>query len=62
MIYVVPFAFVNYFPAQYLLRKADMVQYTEIFMYLTPVVGVVMYLLAYGFWRFSVKYYKSSGN
>ena len=62
MIYVVPFAFVNYFPAQYLLRKPDMAQYPEIYMYLTPVVGVGMYLLAYGFWRFSVKYYKSSGN
>ncbi len=62
MIYVVPFAFVNYFPAQYLLRKADMVQYPEMFMYITPVVGMVMYLMAYGFWRFSVKYYKSSGN
>ena len=62
MIYVVPFAFVNYFPAQFLLRKPDMAQYPEIFMYITPVVGVVMYLLAYGFWRFSVRYYKSSGN
>lgn len=62
MIYVVPFAFVNYFPAQYLLRKEDMAQYPEVFMYITPVVGVCMYLLAYGFWRFSVKYYKSSGN
>lgn len=62
MIYVVPFAFVNFFPAQYLLRKPDMMQYPEIFMYLTPTIGVVMYMLAYGFWRFSVKYYKSSGN
>ena len=29
MIYVVPFAFVNYFPAQYLLRKSDMAAYRE---------------------------------
>ncbi|MBQ9700671.1 MAG: ABC-2 family transporter protein [Lachnospiraceae bacterium] len=62
MIYVVPFAFVNYFPAQFLLRKEDMALYPEVYMYLTPLVGLVMYLLAYGFWRFSVKYYKSSGN
>ncbi len=62
MIYVVPFAFVNYFPAQYLLRKEDMAQYPEIYMYLTPVVGVGLYLLAYVFWRFSIRYYKSSGN
>jgi len=62
MIYVVPFAFVNYFPAQFLLRKEDMAQFPEIYMYLTPVVGLLMYLVAYGFWRYSIKYYKSSGN
>ncbi len=62
MIYVVPFAFVNYFPAQFLLRKDDMSAYPAFFMYLTPLVGIVMYLLAYGFWRISIKYYKSSGN
>ena len=61
MIYVMPFAFVNYFPAQYLLRKEDMT-YPSIYMYLTPVVGVVMYLLAYAFWRYSIRFYKSSGN
>ena len=62
MIYVMPFAFVNYFPAQYLLRKDDMSAYPEIFMYITPVIGIVMYLLAYLFWRFSIRFYKSSGN
>lgn len=62
MIYVVPFAFVNYFPAQFMLRKPDMEAYPQIYMYLSPVVGVVIYLLAYGFWRISVKRYTSTGN
>lgn len=62
MIYVVPFAFVNYFPAQFLLRKPDMAQYPEVFMYITPIVGLTLYVLSYVFWRFSLKYYKSSGN
>ena len=62
MTFVVPFAFVNYFPAQFLLRKDDMVNYPAVFMYITPLVGLLMYLLAYAFWRFSIKYYKSSGN
>lgn len=61
MIYVMPFAFVNYFPAQFLLRKSDM-SYSEIYMYLTPIVGTVMYLAAYLFWRFGIRFYKSSGN
>lgn len=62
MIYVVPFAFVNYFPAQYLLRKPDMAQYPTVFLYLTPVIGAGMYALAYWFWRVSLRHYKSSGN
>lgn len=62
MMYVVPFAFVNYFPAQYLLRKSDMMQYPQIYIYLTPVLGLTMYAAAYIFWRFSIKSYKSSGN
>ena len=62
LIYIVPFAFVNYFPSQYLLRKEDMQAYPEVFMYLTPVIGVIMWILAYCFWRYSIRYYKSSGN
>lgn len=62
MIYVVPFAFVNYFPAQYLLRKEDMAGYPAVYMYLTPVVGICLYLASYGFWRCSIRFYKSSGN
>ena len=62
MIYVVPFAFVNYFPAQYLLRKPDMAQYPAIYMYLAPIVGVIVYGAAYIFWSISVKRYQSTGN
>ncbi len=62
MIYVVPFAFVNYFPAQFLLRKEDMLLYNEAYMYVAPFVGVAIYILAYIFWRISVKRYTSTGN
>lgn len=62
LIYVVPFAFVNYFPAQYLLRKADMANYNEVYIYIAPVVGVVVYAAAYLFWRVSVRRYYSTGN
>lgn len=40
----------------------DMAQHPDVFMYLTPVIGTGMYLLAYWFWKYSLKYYKSSGN
>lgn len=62
LIYVVPFAFVNYFPAQYLLRKEDMANYPEVYIYLAPLVGVAVYAAAYLFWRVSVRRYVSTGN
>lgn len=62
LIYVIPFAFVNYFPAQYLLRKPDMSGYPQVYMYMAPAVGVLVYGVAYLFWRVSVKRYKSTGN
>lgn len=61
LIFVVPFAFVNYFPAQFFLKKMDMV-YPDFVYYLTPIVGIVLFLLSYLFWRISLKKYKSSGN
>ena len=62
MIYLVPFAFVNYFPAQYLLRKEDMQAFPVAYIYVAPVVGIVLYFLSYLFWRVSVRFYKSTGN
>ncbi len=62
MIYVVPFAFVNYFPAQYLLRKEDMALYNDAYMYIAPLVGIGIYLVAYVFWRVSIRRYTSTGN
>ena len=33
-----------------------------IVIYLTPLIGILLYLLSYGFWRISVRFYKSTGN
>lgn len=62
LMFVIPFAFVNYFPAQYLLRKEDMAAYPEWFMYLSPLVAAVSFSVAYLFWKFSLRYYKSTGS
>ena len=45
LIFVVPFAFVNYFPAQFLLHKPDMATYPGWFMYISPFVGIILYII-----------------
>jgi ABC-2 type transport system permease protein len=62
LIFVIPFAFVSYFPAQYFLRKPDLAMFWNGFLYLTPVVGIVMFTVVYVFWNFGLKHYSSAGN
>lgn len=62
MMTIVPFAFVNYFPAQYLLRNDDMKMYPKIMIYLSPFIAVFLLALSYIFWRESIKRYTSTGN
>ena len=62
LMFVVPFAFVNYFPAQFFLRKPDMAAFWTGYLYLTPVLSVVLFFLAFQVWRFSLKRYASVGN
>ncbi|RAZ44071.1 ABC transporter permease, partial [Klebsiella oxytoca] len=49
LIIFVPFAFVNYFPAQFLIKNEDMGAYPSVFLYLSPVVGGIMLLVSYLF-------------
>ena len=62
LMFIVPFAFVNYFPAQYLLRNEDMEFYKDFFIYCSPFVAVFMMIISYLFWRVSIKKYSSTGN
>ncbi|PYG89572.1 ABC-2 type transport system permease protein [Ruminiclostridium sufflavum DSM 19573] len=62
LIFVVPFAFVSYFPAQYFIRKPDLDMFWNGYLYLTPLVGAAMFVLVYIFWRAGLKRYSSAGN
>ena len=60
--YVVPLAFVNYFPALYILGKADPLHAPPIVRLLSPVAAGVMVALAWVVWRLAVRHYRSSGS
>lgn len=59
---IVPYAFINFYPAQYFLRKDDFMIFHPVFQYLTPAVGIVLLILAYRFWLLGVNSYKSTGS
>ncbi|MDD5190636.1 MAG: ABC-2 family transporter protein [Dehalococcoidales bacterium] len=59
--FIIPFAFVGFYPAQYLLGKGPTL-FHPILQYSAPVVGVGMCLGAYQFWRAGINHYESTGS
>lgn len=58
-----PFAFMNYFPATFLLHKSeDALQLNPAVGLLTPVVGLLAVSLAYAFWRSGLNRYQGTGS
>ena len=61
--FVIPFAFMNYFPATFLLHKSeDGLHLNPIIGLFTPVVGVVVFALGYVFWRSGIDRYQGTGS
>jgi ABC-2 type transport system permease protein len=61
--FVLPFAFMNYFPATYLLHKSeDGLNLNPAIGLFTPLVGLVVFLGAYAFWRVGINRYQGTGS
>lgn len=56
--FVLPFGFINYYPAQTFLGKG-LWMYTA---YLTPLIGLIAFAIAYSAWKFGIKNYTSTGS
>lgn len=60
--FVIPFAFLNFYPAHYILNKTGDILFHPILQYGTPFVGVTMFFFAYRFWKMGVNRYESTGS
>jgi ABC-2 type transport system permease protein len=58
MTFVIPFGFINYYPAQVFLGKGIWMQAA----YLSPLVGVISLAVAYLIWTGGLKHYSSTGS
>ena len=61
VVFVVPLAFVAYFPALYLLGKDDALGLPDELRYASPLVAVLTTLAAAAVWRNAVRHYRSAG-
>lgn len=61
--FILPFAFMNYFPATYLLQKAETgLHLNPAVGLLTPAIGIAWFALAYAFWRHGLTRYQGTGS
>ena len=61
--FVLPFAFMNYFPATYFLQKAETgLHLNPAVGLLTPVIGLAWIGVAYAFWIFGLRHYQGTGS
>lgn len=59
--YFVPAIFLNYYPALYFLGKPDPFNFPPFAPFLSPFVGLAIFLAALAFWQFGMKHYQSTG-
>lgn len=59
--YIVPFIFLNYYPALYVLGKPDPLGFPACAPFLAPLVAVWMGAAALIFWAYGLKHYQSTG-
>ncbi len=62
LIFVIPMAFVNYFPALYLLGRPDPLGLPYFMRFLFPLASAMMMAPALKFWDYGVNHYKSTGS
>jgi len=60
--YVIPAAFLNYYPALYILGIPDPFGLPEWVAFLAPVAGISLLATAMAFWRFGINHYQSTGS
>ena len=60
--FVIPAAFVSYFPSLYVLGKDDPLGFPRFLQFASPIVAVVVCVVAGLVWRFAVRHYRSTGS
>jgi ABC-2 type transport system permease protein len=60
--FVLPIAFIAYLPATVLLGRTDELSVHPALAYAAPVIGVLLFMLAYWFWQHELRAYQSAGH
>ena len=59
---IVPYSFISFYPAQYFLEKNDFLMFNPIIQFISPIIGIISFGLAYKLWLIGIKSYSSTGS
>jgi len=59
--YIIPFIFLNFYPALYILDKPDPLHFPPYAPFIAPMVALSFFAVALWFWRLGINHYQSSG-
>jgi len=60
--FIFPLAFINFYPAGYFLHKSGQFMFHPVLQFMTPVVGLIIFLSSLLLWRYGINRYQSTGN
>lgn len=60
--FILPYAFINFYPSQFFLNKHDFLIFHPLFQFLSPVFGIILFAIAYVLWLVGINNYKSTGS
>lgn len=60
--FVIPYAFVNYYPAQMFFDNIEYLIFKDYIIYFSPIVAFIWMSIAIVFWNIGIKHYKSTGS
>ncbi len=59
--FIIPFIFLNFYPALYILDKPDPLHFPPFAPFMAPFVAIAFFAIALWFWRVGINHYQSSG-
>ncbi|MBC7320607.1 ABC-2 family transporter protein [bacterium] len=61
-IFIIPIAFINYFPGLIILGKENLTGIPSLISYLSPIVGFIFFYISCKIWHIGVRHYNSTGS
>ncbi|MCX7796672.1 MAG: ABC-2 family transporter protein [bacterium] len=61
-IFIIPIAFINYFPGLMILGKEGLTEIPRLILYISPIIGSIFFYISCKIWYIGIRHYSSTGS